>query len=542
MSEPPATVPTQQSTERTGDRSQRPTSAAFKALIAQGWGERPAPPARSAAAPWAAARRERISAMFPGDRLVVPAGPLKTRSNDTDYRFRPHSAFSHLTGLGTDREPDAVLVLEPATTAGVAAGGGGSGHEALLLFRPRAERDTEEFWSDARYGEFWVGPRPSLADVEAELGLSCRHIDELGDLLGAPLPDGGQVRLVIGADPAVEALAGRRPAKTAKAGASASRTTEATELVEPEPATDVVEALGTTEPPVLSGDDELVQALSELRLVKDEHEVGELRCAVEATLTGFTEAVRALPAATAHRSGERVVETAFEGSARREGNGTGYDTIAAAGAHACTLHWIRNDGPVREGQLLLLDAGVEVDSLYTADVTRTLPVTGAFTDVQRRVYTAVLDAADAAFAAVRPGAVFREVHAAAMEVIAARLEEWGILPVTAQEALTTEGGQHRRWMVHGTSHHLGLDVHDCARARREMYLDGELTPGMVFTIEPGLYFKDDDLLVPEEYRGIGVRIEDDVLVTATGWENLSAGLPRDPDAVERWMASLTRPH
>ncbi len=502
MSEPPATPNTpvtEPVTDRGSNRSQRPSSEAFRALIAQGWGERPPPPPRAEAAAWAAPRRAAVSARFPGDRLVVPSGPLKVRSNDTDHRFRAHSAFAHLTGLGADAEPDAVLVLEPAGDGG---GDGDGGHEAVLFFRPRAGRDTEEFWADARYGEFWVGARPSLTDVEARLGLVCRHVDDLPALLTAPLPEGRQVRVVTGADPAVEALVSR-----GDGGDSGD------------------------------GDDALVEALSELRLVKDAFEVEQLRRAVAATVAGFTEVVCALPAATAHPRGERVVETAFEGTARREGNGTGYETIAAAGEHACTLHWIRNDGPVREGQLVLVDAGVEVDSLYTADVTRTLPVSGRFTDVQRRVYTAVLDAADAAFAAARPGTVFREVHAAAMAVIAARLEEWGLLPVTAEEALSPDGGQHRRWMVHGTSHHLGLDVHDCAQARKEMYLDAELVPGMVFTIEPGLYFKADDLLVPPEYRGTGVRIEDDVLVTADGVENLSAALPRTPDAVERWMAT-----
>jgi Xaa-Pro aminopeptidase len=150
----------------------------------------------------------------------------------------------------------------------------------------------------------------------------------------------------------------------------------------------------------------------------------------------------------------------------------------------------------------------------------------------------VLDAADAAFAAAVPGARFRDVHAAAMEVIAHRLADWGLLPVSAQESLLPENQHHRRWMVHGTSHHLGIDVHDCALARKELYLDAVLEPGMVFTIEPGLYFKSDDLLVPQELRGIGVRIEDDVLVTADGNENLSAALPREPDAVEAWMAGL----
>ena len=129
---------------------------------------------------------------------------------------------------------------------------------------------------------------------------------------------------------------------------------------------------------------------------------------------------------------------------------------------------------------------------------------------------------------------------AAMEVIAARVAEWGLLPVTAEEALDADrGGQHRRYMVHGTSHHLGIDVHDCAQARREMYYDGLLEPGMVFTIEPGLYFQIDDLTVPEEYRGIGVRIEDDVLVTEDGVENLSAAIPRTADEVEAWIARAT---
>jgi len=233
-----------------------------------------------------------------------------------------------------------------------------------------------------------------------------------------------------------------------------------------------------------------------------------------------------------------VIEGAFVGHARQEGNAVGYETIAAAGEHATTLHWTDNDGQVRAGELVLVDAGVEVDSLYTADVTRTLPVDGTFSEVQRRVYQAVLDAADAGFAAAVPGARFRDVHDAAMKVIAERLAEWGLLPVSAEEALLPENQHHRRWMVHGTSHHLGLDVHDCAVARAELYIDGVLEPGMVFTIEPGLYFKSDDLLVPQEYRGIGVRIEDDVLVTADGNENLSAALPRDPDAIEAWMAGL----
>jgi Xaa-Pro aminopeptidase len=285
-------------------------------------------------------------------------------------------------------------------------------------------------------------------------------------------------------------------------------------------------------------DAKLAEFVSELRLIKDSYEIKEMRKAVAASVKGFESVARSLDAATKHERGERIVEGAFFAQARAEGNDLGYETIAASGSHACTLHWIINDGQVRPGELILVDAGVEVDSLYTADVTRTLPISGKFTDVQRKVYEAVLEAADAAFAVAKPGVKFREIHAAAMTVIAAKTAEWGLLPVSAEESLEADNQFHRRWMVHGTSHHLGIDVHDCAQARREMYLDAELKPGMVFTIEPGLYFQPDDLLVPEELRGIGVRIEDDVLVTETGVENLTDALPRKSVDVENWLARL----
>jgi Xaa-Pro aminopeptidase len=506
-------------TEKTDHRS-RPSSKAFVDFITSQWGPRPdLGVTASRTVPFTAARRAKLSASFPGARLVIPAGTLRTRSNDTDYRFRPHSAFAHLTGLGTDQEPDAVLVLHPVEDG---AGDGGSGHHAVLYVRPLAARDTEEFYADARYGEFWVGARPSLEDVTTLTGIEARHIDELRDALAKDVGAGTVLLVVTGSDEAVETLV---EAIRAEAGAETG-TTEA-------------EAEATSSDAELT-DDALVRAASELRLVKDELEVEQMREAVDRTIEGFVEVVQALPRAVQHRRGERVIETTFDAHARLEGNAVGYETIAASGEHATTLHWITNDGEVREGDLVLVDAGVEVDSLYTADITRTLPVSGTFSEVQRRIYQAVLDAADAAFEAAVPGAKFLDVHAAAMKVIAERLEEWGLLPdgVTAAQALTPEGQQHRRWMVHGTSHHLGLDVHDCAQARRELYQEGVLEPGMVFTIEPGLYFKADDLAVPEEYRGIGVRIEDDVLVTESGNENLSAALPRDPDALERWMAEL----
>ncbi|GGD72658.1 aminopeptidase P family protein [Microbacterium murale] len=449
----------------------QPFPRGFLDTISTGWAERPEsiPAARPQAA-YAAARRAKVSAAFPGKRLVIAAGSLMQRSNDTDYVFRAHSAFAHLTGWAADTEPDSVLVFEPRSS-----GAEDAGHDVTLYFRERADRTTTEFYADATVGEFWIGPRPSLAGVAADLDVATDHL----------------AAFEAGADD------------------------------------------------VALGDAELDRVVSELRLVKDEYEVAEMRHAVDATARGFDDIIQALPDAAKHARGERVVEGVFHRRAREDGNGEGYDTISASGPHACYLHWTRNDGAVVPGDLILVDAGVEADSLYTADITRTLPVNGTFNDVQRKVYETVLEAADAAFAVARVGVKFREVHEAAMKVIATRVAEWGVLPVSAEEALDADaGGQHRRYMVHGTSHHLGIDVHDCAQARREMYYEGVLEAGMVFTIEPGLYFQIDDLTVPEELRGIGVRIEDDILMTEDGPVNLSADIPRAADDVEAWIARV----
>ena len=465
-------------------------SDAFRAFIAADWApydpELPAPTAGAAAA---AQHRILLGERFPGERLVIPAGGLKVRNNDCDYRFRPHTAFTWATGLGTDREPDAVLVLSPTD----------EGHDAVLYFHPRVPRTDEEFYADSRYGEMWVGQRESLAEMSALCGIPTASIEELASAIDAAVP----TRVL--REPDAE-LAARVDGWRGGSDAAA--------------------------------DAELAQTLSELRLVKDDFEVAQMRAACEATAVGFEAVVRELPNAVAQGRGERWVEGVFGLHARHRGNAVGYDTIAAAGDHANTLHWIRNDGELRPGELLLLDAGVELDSLFTADVTRTLPINGRFTPAQRKVYEAVLEAQQAGIDAAKPGARFADVHEAAIAVIARKLEEWGILPVSAAESLSPEGGQHRRWMVHGTSHHLGLDVHDCAQARREIYREGELQPGMIITVEPGLYFKATDLLVPEELRGIGVRIEDDILITEDGCTILSDQLPRDPDEVEAWMAPL----
>jgi Xaa-Pro aminopeptidase len=484
----------------TSNRSTTPVSDAFKAYISGGWAERPdvAPEPREQA-DFAAARRAVLSRRFPGKRLIVPAGAAKVRSNDTDYAYRAHSAFAHLTGWGSDAVPGSVLVMEPSA----------DGHQATLYFRAPAGRGTDEFYANPEIGEFWIGPRPSLAHVAADLGLPTNDLAQFGAVVDAV---DASTLVVRDADRDVtDQIDGRR-------------------LLAADYLDDSSESLET------DGDTELARELSELRLVKDAYEIGQLRQAVAATKLAFDDVIRDLPAIVAHERGERLVEGTFNRRARAEGNTVGYDTIAASGPHACILHWTRNDGPVVPGDLILVDAGIELDSLYTADITRTLPVGGTFTEVQRRVYEAVREAADAAFAIVRPGIRFREIHAEAMKVIAAKTSAWGLLPVSAEESLEPEHQYHRRYMVHGTSHHLGLDVHDCAQARRELYLDGILEAGMVFTIEPGLYFQPDDLTVPEEYRGIGVRIEDNVLVTESGAENLSIGIPRTADDVEAWLA------
>ncbi|MFD7917878.1 aminopeptidase P family protein [Streptomyces sp. NPDC059740] len=428
----------------------------------------------------AARRRAALSERFPGERLVIPAGTLKTRSNDTEYPFRAATEYVYLTGDQTD---GSVLVLEPRS---------GGGHEAVLHRLPRSDRENGEFWLNGM-GELWVGRRHSLAESEALLGVPCKDVRELADTLREAT---GPVRVVRGHDAAVE-----------------------------EALTDKVTA---------ERDEELRVYLSEARAVKDDFEVGELQKAVDSTVRGFEDVVKVLDKAQA--TSERWIEGTFFLRARVEGNDVGYGSICAAGPHATTLHWVRNDGPVRSGDLLLLDAGVETHTLYTADVTRTLPVSGTYSEVQRRVYDAVYEAQEAGMAAVQPGAKYRDFHDAAQRVLAARLVEWGIVEGPVERVL--ELGLQRRWTLHGTGHMLGLDVHDCAAARTEAYVNGTLEPGMVLTVEPGLYFQADDLTVPEEYRGIGVRIEDDLLVTEDGNRNLSAALPRRSDEVEAWMARL----
>jgi Xaa-Pro aminopeptidase len=388
--------------------------------------------------------------------------------------FFPFRADSSFTWLTGETAPDAVLVMTPKA----------DGHQATLYLGVYAQPGERGYFTSRTNGALWVGNAPDIADTVAALGIETRPLREvdadLARFTGAPRPDDALLR----------------------------------------------------------------QTIDELRLVKDRWEIDRLRAACTATARGFADVVRELPAVTGRSDvrGERWLEGTFTRRARLDGNDVGYPPIVGSGRHATTLHWTRNHGVVEPGKLLLADMGVETDELYTADVTRTMPISGEWTPEQLRVYRAVEAAQAAGIAEVKAGAEFTAAHDAAMWVLADHLHSWGILPVSAEVSCDPDperpgAGLHRRYTLHSTSHMLGIDVHDCALARDEVYKGGALTPGHVLTVEPGLYFQANDRTVPSELRGIGVRIEDDIVVTDGDPVNLSAALPRDPDEIVEWLRS-----
>jgi Xaa-Pro aminopeptidase len=457
------------------ERHDQPVPEKYAAFMRTGWGETGLDLPPHPIAPHAAERRARLAELYPGERLVIPSGGYKVRANDTDYRFRAETAHTYLTGNQTS---DAVLVLEDG--------------EATLFARPRSSRETDEFFRDRQYGELWVGRRPSLEEITGSLGVRTRHIDELAAVLDGQ----AKTTLLRGVDARIDALVAAEEGREA----------------------------------------DLARVLSEQRLIKDPWELGQMQEACDITTLGFEDSVAEWDRVLEY--GERWIEGTFFRRARAMGNDIGYDSIVGGGRHATTLHWIENTGPLVPGELMLLDMGAEASSLYTADVTRTLPVDGRFTALQRELYEVVLAAQQAGIDAVRPGAGFRDPHHAAMAVLAHALGDLGLLPCSVDEALAEDSRVYARWTLHSTSHMLGMDVHDCAAAAPDAYTEGTLAEGMVLTVEPGLYFQPDDLLVPAELRGIGIRIEDDLVVTADGSRNLSGALPRDPDAIEEWMSAL----
>lgn len=454
-----------------------PNDDAFREYLAGGWGEVDRSVDLEPGAGAAAGRHRAIlSERFRGRWLVVAAGRAVTRSNDTEFPFRPDSDFVWLTSCQAE---GAVLIMRPTA----------DGHDATLYLAEPVGPGEEAFYADALRGELWIGPAAGLAQWGDALAIDVRSLDRLDDDLAA------------------------LPSDAALGGA-----------VEPR----VAGRLAVSR--------ELLVALSAAKLVKDEWEVEQVRSAVDATVAGFRAVAGELPAALDF-GGERWLQATFERHARTFGNGVGYSTIIGSGPHAPTLHWTRCDGPVLPGHLILMDAGVEARTLYTADVTRTFPASGSFSPAQREVHDHVERAHRAAMAQVGPGKTFLDMRSTAYERIATSLHDLGILQVSVDEAMSPGGQQHRRYLPSGTGHHLGLDVHDCARIGDERYLDEPLQPGAVLTVEPGLYFHANDLTVPPELRGIGVRIEDDLLVTATGHEVLSSALPITADGLEAWLRS-----
>jgi len=425
-----------------------------------------------------AAHRARLSPAFAGRTIVLVGGKAPVRVNDNYYGFRPDSNFFWLSGCSAE---DSVLVMSPT----------GSGHDATLFIPAPAYPGEADFFADAAHGELWVGSAPGMPEWTAALQIETRPLAELAAALAraSDIALGGSL---LGANPLLHSI------------------------------------------PVSQ---DLGRVLAELRMIKDEWEIAELRGAVNNTIEGFKAVAREIPQAIAF-GGERWLQGTFDRHARTVGNGTGYTTIVGSGANAPVLHWVRCDGPVLENDALLLDMGVEARSLYTADITRTLPTSGTFSPAQRQAHDLVEKAHRAGLAAVGPGKLFSDFHLAALEVIATGLHDWGMLPVSVDEALSPQGQHHRRYIVCGIGHHLGLDVHDCAQSSYESYQGAPMEPGMVMAVEPGLYFHAWDNTVPPELRGLGVRLEDNVLVTETGTEVLSEALPITADGIEEWMRAL----
>jgi len=422
-------------------------------------------------------RRERVREAMGDAALVVFAAPYSYRNNDVENEWRQESDFHYLSGFD---EPDSVLVLR-----------GGTEPRFVLFVRPR---DPER--------EAWDGPRAGVEGATATYGADAAFpLDELAKELPGLLGGVESVHYALGRarandDVLLQALEGvRRLARR-----------------------------GTTSTPRSIVDPATV--LHEQRLVKSPEEIARMERAIAITAEGH----RAVMAKSKPGMFEYEAEALLRGAFRQQGSERhAYPPIVGSGPNGTILHYRKNDRQMREGDLLLVDAGSEYD-YYASDVTRTFPVSGGFTPAQRKVYALVLEAELKAIDAVRPGATLESVHAAAARVLTEGLIELGLLEGPLDDAL--ENKRYKPWFMHGTSHWLGMDVHDVgayyiAKKARP------LTPGMVLTVEPGLYFTETDERVQPEFRGIGIRIEDDVLVTETGARVLSEAIPKHIDAVEQ---------
>ncbi len=426
--------------------------------------------------------------------MLLPSAPRGYRSGDSELPYRPDSELFYLTGW---KEPD-----------------------ALLLLRGFADEAREILWVADRdpAAERWTGVRKGPEGAARALGFpEVRPLSRMsGELPG----------LLAGAD-----LLHVRPGRGPDAGAGV-RTTVLRAALD---ALSMARARGGKTGTGPRGLVDPGGILDELRLRKDPEEIALLRAAAAASVAGFEAAFDRVRRGVTH---EYQVEAALLGAFRETGaTGPAYAPIVAAGRNACVLHYGANDAPIVEGDLLLVDAGAEF-GLYAGDITRSFPASGGFSEAQREICRIVDEARAAGVRTVRPGATVEDVHEAAAAVLARGLVDLGIVEGDPDEARA--GGALASWYPHRTSHWLGLDTHDPG----DYVVNGAprvLEPGMVLTVEPGLYFppaglfEDGDALDPDpaaRWRGIGVRIEDDVLVTEDGCENLTGALPSGPEALE----------
>jgi Xaa-Pro aminopeptidase len=421
-----------------------------------------------------AARRERVLADLGGSALL-----LSSPVDDTGGRYRADSDIFYLTGV---TEPGVVGVLRPDGPEG----------DFVLFVLPR---DAEE--------ERWSGERAGPEGARERFGADATYgIDTLSEHLPKLLAESDDVYFRLGTESPVQALV-MDALRTA-------RLRGARKGVGPR---------GIVDPGRL---------LDPMRLIKDSEELERMRRAATITVEAFTEMLGSVRPGV----GEWELEGILNGAFRRKGaSGPAYPTIVGSGANACVLHYRDNDRAAGEGDLVLVDAGAEVD-LYASDVTRTFPVSGSFTPIQRAIYDLVLAAHDRAIECIRPGVSYESIHHAARDVLVEGLIALGVLEGDKAELIESEA--YKPYFPHQTSHWLGLDVHDVG----DYASAGEsraLEPGMVLTVEPGLYFPGpfEGAGVAEEYVGIGVRIEDDVAVTAEGHDVLTAGLPVSVDEIER---------
>lgn len=413
-----------------------------------------------------------------GGVAVVPTAPERIRNRDTTFPYRADSYFHYLTGFP---EPEAVLVLVAAE------------HPQSLLFCRDKDID-KEIWDGFRFGP---------AGAREAFGFDAAHsIGELDAKLAELLAD----------QPALWYSLGHDAAWDARIGTALNAVRAQTRAGKRAPA--MIRDIRAT--------------LDEMRLVKDAHEIDLMRRA--ATIAGA--AHRRAMRFTAPGKFEYEVEAEFLHEFRRQGSQfPAYNPIVAGGANACVLHYVGNDCVLKDGELLLIDAGCELDG-YASDITRTFPVNGKFSGPQADVYDLVLDAQAAAIAATRPGATFLAPHEAAVRVLAQGMLDLKLLEGSLDGVIESEG--YKRFYMHRTSHWLGLDVHDAGE-----YRAGEdwrsLVPGMVLTIEPGCYIRPADD-VPAAFHNLGIRIEDDVLVTNDGCEILTADTPKQIAEIESVMS------